>query len=259
MKRWFAIAAALAALGVGYWMGRARAGVPAMTPLFYGGLLEDGNGPLSGSHAVTTRLWDAASGGNALCTEGPAGTTQLSAGRFRVPLDATCTAAVHANADVWIEVQVDGTALPRAKVGAMPYALEAGAVGWSNVGGLTADTVWPGKVTVTVGTRSYSINAKYCGSTAPHDGNLGGQLSAKTRCEATCNSPSAHLCEFDELFRYAQVLGGTVPAGGWFNGTSNNNCTTTQGSWNTNDSASFGSLWSVSGNCSQSFPVLCCD
>ncbi len=124
---------ALAALGlctlvgvVAYRVGRARAdGVPTTSPLYYGGVLEDGGRPVEGMRNVTIRLWDMAVGGTAACTT-VAPNTPFGAGRFRVEMDAACAAAVRANPNLWAEVLVDSTTFARTKLGAVPYALEAG-------------------------------------------------------------------------------------------------------------------------------------
>lgn len=111
---------------VAYRVGRARAdGVPTVSPLYYGGVLDDGGRPVEGMRNVTIRLWDMASGGTAACTTVTPNTT-FSAGRFRIELDAACTGAVRANPNLWAEVLVDSTTFARTKLGAVPYALEAG-------------------------------------------------------------------------------------------------------------------------------------
>ncbi len=124
--------AAIATLGlcsmvgvVAYRVGRARAdGAPTISPLHYGGVLEDGGRPVEGMRNVTVRLWDMAMGGTATCTT-VAPNTPFAAGRFRVELDAACTGAVRANPNLWAEVLVDSTTFPRQKLAAVPYALEA--------------------------------------------------------------------------------------------------------------------------------------
>ncbi len=109
-----------------YRVGRARAdGVPMVNPLYYGGMLDDGGRPLEGTRNVTVRLWDAATAGATVCTTN-AGATTFSGGRFRVALDGACVGAVRANPELWAELQVDTTTFPRSKLGAVPYALEAG-------------------------------------------------------------------------------------------------------------------------------------
>lgn len=111
---------------VAYRLGRARAdGVPMMNPLYYGGVLNDGGRPVEGARNVTVRLWDAATAGATVCSTTAMGTT-FTGGRFRVALDAACVGAVRANPELWAEVQVEGTTFPRSKLGAVPYALEAG-------------------------------------------------------------------------------------------------------------------------------------
>ena len=124
----FALAALLAFAAAAWRSGRARAdGTPAdASALTYSGMLDDGTGrPVEGPRSVTVRLWDAASNGAAVCAT-TASSTPVTAGRFRVALDATCAAAVRANPDLWAEVSVDATTFPRARVAAVPYALEAG-------------------------------------------------------------------------------------------------------------------------------------
>jgi len=117
---------AVAGLVGAYQFGRARAdGVPTVTPLFYGGLLEDNGQPVEGRRDLVVRLWDAASGGSAVCTT-PAAGVEFVGGRFRVPLDGACTGAVRANPNLWAEVRIGGTTFARSKLGAVPYALEAG-------------------------------------------------------------------------------------------------------------------------------------
>ncbi len=111
---------------VAYRLGRARAdGVPAVNPLYYGGVLSDGGRPVEGARNVTVRLWDAATAGATVCSTTAAG-AMFTGGRFRVALDAACVGAVRANPELWAEVQVEGTTFPRSKLGAVPYALEAG-------------------------------------------------------------------------------------------------------------------------------------
>lgn len=112
-----------------YVIGRARAaGVPATAPVMsYSGTLTDANGaPLTGSKTIQIQLWAVPSGGTTpVCATTSAALTLL-AGSFQIALPDTCVAAVHANAELWAEVSVDGSALPRTKIGAVPYALEAG-------------------------------------------------------------------------------------------------------------------------------------
>ena len=117
---------AAVALGAGFLIGRARAtGAPAAMPMTYSATLTDPSGaPLTGSKSIVLQIFDAATAGNMQCSVGPTSVT-LVAGGFSVPLVDACTSAVHATADLWIEVFVDGASLGRTKLGAVPFALEA--------------------------------------------------------------------------------------------------------------------------------------
>jgi hypothetical protein len=53
-------------------------------------------------------------------------TTAVAQGRFRVVLPDVCVAAVQANPDLYVEIEILGDALPRQKIGAVPYAVESG-------------------------------------------------------------------------------------------------------------------------------------
>lgn len=118
---------ALTVAAIGYKVGRARAdGVPSVNPLFYSGLLEDGGRPVEGSRDITLRLWDAANGGTIACPETTAIAAPVLGGRFRVALDTGCVGAIQRNRELWTEVVVGGTSLGRGKVGAVPFAIEAG-------------------------------------------------------------------------------------------------------------------------------------
>ncbi len=113
--------------------GRALAGgTPTTAPvLTYSGALTSADGtPLSGNQIVEVRLWDNDTAqGSPLCTSNAKTITPDSAGRFSVALDA-CEADIKANPDTWLEVllETDGlsTSLGLSKVGAVPYAIEAG-------------------------------------------------------------------------------------------------------------------------------------
>jgi len=121
------LALTAAAISGGYFVGRARAaGIPTMQPLTYSGVLTDDSGaPLAGSKNIQIMFFDAAVGGNAACSTLPA-TQTLVGGAFQVVLPDTCVTAVRASVNVWVEVFVDATSLGRTKLGAVPYAIEAG-------------------------------------------------------------------------------------------------------------------------------------
>jgi hypothetical protein len=112
---------------VGVFVGRAMAdGVPATGALTYTGVLEDATGaPLTGSKNIRISLFDALSGGTLQC-QSASTPLQLVGGRFQLQLPDACANAVKAKPDQWVEVEVDGNALGRTKLGAVPYAVEAG-------------------------------------------------------------------------------------------------------------------------------------
>ncbi|MBI1946033.1 MAG: hypothetical protein HYS27_10070 [Deltaproteobacteria bacterium] len=118
-------AAAISGLLAGaYFIGSARAdGIPTGNAIFYSGLLEESGVPAEGDRSVVIRLFDAPSAGTERCTTTL--TATFTAGRFRVPLVGACTAAIHTYADLFAEVSVGVYTLPRTKLGAVPYAVEA--------------------------------------------------------------------------------------------------------------------------------------
>lgn len=125
LRRTLGAVAITGALGVAYFVGVARAdGIPTGEVLFYSGTLEDNGVPVDGTRAVSIELFDAVSGGSAQCTTSAAAVT-ITAGHFRVPLSSTCVVAIRANPNLFLEVTVGGTVLPRSKLGAVPYAVEA--------------------------------------------------------------------------------------------------------------------------------------
>ena len=93
--------------------------------LVYTGVLEEGGAAVSGARTIRVSVFNVADDGASLCDSGALSLT-LVAGRFQVPLPASCAAAVRASADVFVDVEVGGTSLGRARVGAVPFALQAG-------------------------------------------------------------------------------------------------------------------------------------
>ena len=120
-------------------------GAPTMQPLFYSGTLEVDGALASGEYTVVMTLHDDATAGNELC--GVESKTTVEGGRFRI--DASdCAAAVAGEPDAWVQVVFTGGdgvehVLPeRAKIGAVPYALEAQhAVSASSPSGSFATTI----------------------------------------------------------------------------------------------------------------------
>jgi hypothetical protein len=100
-------------------------GIPATAAMTYSGTLEDPSGaPLGGTKSIGLTFWDQAANGTSQCSVPPS-QLALDQGRFDIILPDTCTAAVKANPDLWIEITVDGASLGRSKAGAVPYAVEA--------------------------------------------------------------------------------------------------------------------------------------
>ena len=100
------------------------AGIPQQTPLFYAGVLEDGSGLVEGQQLVGILFWDAEAGGNTVCTTAES-SQMIVRGTFRVALDVGCVAAVQQHPELWVEVTLNGESTGRAKIAAVPYAIEA--------------------------------------------------------------------------------------------------------------------------------------
>ena len=130
MKR-TSISSLLGAVGIvflvgagAFWLGRARAdGVPAPETLYYSGTLDDGASPANGMRTIQIGLWDGLTGATRHCLT--SANVMVTAGRFRFPLDPACTMEIKANPDLYLEPIVGDVTLPRRKVGAVPYAIEA--------------------------------------------------------------------------------------------------------------------------------------
>jgi hypothetical protein len=106
-------------------VGRSFAGgVPSMNPLMYSGTLEEASGAkIDGKRNVEVKLWNTAN--ETLCTTSSQSITFVN-GHFSIPLPASCVDAVNKEPDTEVEVLVNGGSLGRAKLGAVPYALQAG-------------------------------------------------------------------------------------------------------------------------------------
>lgn len=101
------------------------AGVPRTGALTYAGVLALPDGTaVQGSKNIGLAVYDAAINGSLLC-QVMSSAIPVQGGRFQVALPDACVAAVQSNADVWIDVQVDGGSVGRSKLGAVPYAFEA--------------------------------------------------------------------------------------------------------------------------------------
>jgi hypothetical protein len=200
-----ALGTLLGVAAVSYFVGVVRAGgAPTMTPLVYSGtLLDNAAHPVTVAHNIGLTLWDdAALTGSAhqACNVPPASITPVN-GRFSITLDTTtCVAAVHNTPDLWVAIDVDGTAMPRTHLGAVPYALEATHATASD------SATSAGRTVITSAGQSISAGGAFCGVSAAHDGNYGGYAAANAVCRAVsgCNA-TAHVCNGDEMMRSAAL------------------------------------------------------
>ncbi|MDP3502250.1 MAG: hypothetical protein Q8S33_18090 [Myxococcales bacterium] len=238
-------------------------GAPSSSPLVYSGTLQDSVGaPLSGQQEVTVRLFPIASGGVQACATTPQMLTPDPLGRFSVQLGAACADQVRAQPDLFIELQVNSTVLPRVKLNAVPYALEADR---SNVAG----RVVRNSITFPDGgtTRPLSFNGAFCGATGPLNGGRGGYRGLKAQCESTCGSSTAHVCSTQEAVSSFSI-GLSLPTG-WLSGahiafgTATSNYDDCMG-FTIGTAASNAPVWEPSGRvsgafCNESRPFLCCD
>lgn len=259
----------------GYRERRAVAdGVAAETPMIYAGLLEEAGAPVTGDRMVRIVLWDHATeitSPHRKCETLPDTKVAFAAGRFQVPLDNACTNAVHANPNLWIEIFIEAESMGRSKLGAVPYALEAGrATAAAGPLRVELDALSTRDVVTNPTTnRQIRIDGSYCGVTAPQTGNLGGYPSAKALCETQCGQPTAHVCTTNELLR-GLSLGDVVPNGrvnggesaGYGTGNVLNDCTgwtTITGTSASVEHSSLGAPFFSVAACSTSAGFLCCD
>lgn len=240
-------------------------GAPPTSPLVYSGTLQDSLGaPLSGPQDVTVRLFPIASGGVQACATAPQMLTPDPLGRFSVPLGDACADQVRAQPDLFIELQVNSTVLPRVKLNAVPYALEADR---ANVAG----RVVRNSITFPDGgtTRPLSFNGAFCGATNLFNGARGGYRGLKALCESTCGRTTAHVCSTQEAVSSFSI-GLNVPTG-WLSGAYTAQGTPTSGyddciGFTSASSTSNAPFWDPSvGRVSGAFcnevgrPFLCCD
>lgn len=284
MKHRVSVAVCLVVSGTigSYLIGRAQAaGIPT-DALYYSGYLEDTGAPVNGSRNIGINIYTASAGGSPVCAV-PAAATNVQNGWFRVPFGTLCINEVRANQTLYVEVNVGGAALlPRSKVGAAPYAIEADSVQWAGVKskptawpgtipwsgvnpGPTATDTWPGKVVFAGPSSSASVNAGYCGSTSsPYTASqVGGYAGAKAKCQAACGKTTAHICSGDEMVRSVGAGSTVTGSDGWISSpiSPRNDCAgfTWTGSSDVGTAWSTTAKYATAANCTDSRPVLCCD
>jgi hypothetical protein len=117
---------------------------------YQGRLLENGS-PVTGTKSMTFKLYDAQSVGTLIWTEGPKDVI-VTNGLFNVTLgDTTALDVNDLDQELWLEIEVAGTTLPRQKLMGAPYAfsLVPGAdvsgntiTGWSVLNVTNAGAGW---------------------------------------------------------------------------------------------------------------------
>jgi hypothetical protein len=154
------LATTATAIALGYGLARVRAdGAPTTQPLWYSGTVANAQGtPLEDYHQVTLRLFESdhapMQGGETAVCMVDAKDTRMMSGHFRVDA-SSCAAALQKHPDLFVELTVDsGTPFDRAKIGAVPFALEAQhAVTASEArGALAAQIVPAGMIAMFAGT-----------------------------------------------------------------------------------------------------------
>ncbi len=200
------------ALAVGWLASHALAEGGPTTPatLYYEGeIVRTDMTPVDPMLDVDVLLFDAAVAGTVLCSVTRTG-VPVERGHFRVPLDESdrsCADALHAHGDVWIELHIGSSGgtretLPRERIGAVPYALEADhAVEASHAARVDAPSVCgyllaPGSSQGTSG----AIRDAWGPSTQRGVG------VARDRCRtiAGCDASTAHMCTMEEAVGAAQ-------------------------------------------------------
>lgn len=222
-------------------------------PLIYTGELFETGKPVTGERTISIAIWDAADSGSALCEFTPPGVTLVQAGQFQLELSEECRSALASTTEAWLALTVEGVALTRVRIGAVPSAIQAD-VASSAVAALE-DRI-----------SALENPDPYCGPTPASTGSKGGYKGVKDACETACSSDLAHLCSADELVASREA--GSPTAAGWFAGgyawypaaTGTTDCD----GWTVNagPNARLGNLWNASfpavGYCSNPYPFLCC-
>jgi microcystin-dependent protein len=150
-------AAATLALAVGYHARGARAsGIPTTNTLAYTGTLLNGGQPDDGQHFIQINLWVMGASSPA-CTTPANGKTQLSDGRFTIPLDPSCVPVIHQNPNVQVEVVIDGGSMGKTPLSAVPYAAEADTASNFAPGSAISNLVPPGTVVTYAGVVGGSV------------------------------------------------------------------------------------------------------
>lgn len=156
-------------------------------PVVYSGQVLEGGEPVpDGSRSIGLSLWTEPSGATGGLCDMPAQSVTTTHGNFSLTLSSECADAFETNEEVYVQLSVDGTVLPRSRAGAVPYAVRA-----EHASILGA----PRRIVVT--------GARYSGRIA--SGALVGYAAARAICQDAMGSPTAHLCYGSELARARQM------------------------------------------------------
>lgn len=128
---------------------------PAMS---YQGRLTEDSSPVDGTKSMTFRLCTAEIGGTTIWTEGPK-SVDVTNGLFHVTLGDTAAMNVQ-NLDqaLWLEIEVEGTKLPRQKLLGAPYAFSL-APGANVSGNSTSSMLYVYNAGSGVGVQGYGVNS----------------------------------------------------------------------------------------------------
>jgi len=114
----------------GYFVAVATAAGPPTNPaetLYYAGFVTNSQGdPADGTFDVELEVYADAGGTTPLCSTGPLTGVVVTQGHFRVALPPVCVDSFNANPDTWMRLSFDNQNMGLTKVGAVPYALQAG-------------------------------------------------------------------------------------------------------------------------------------
>jgi hypothetical protein len=125
--RWLALGIGGLAAVLGTLRAASATGIPAAGALVYSGIVTDANGnPLASPQSIGIAVYDVATGGKKVCEQLPQNVAVDNSGRFQINMPDACVTAIGAQTDLWVEVSVAGTSVGRTKIGAVPYAVEAG-------------------------------------------------------------------------------------------------------------------------------------
>jgi hypothetical protein len=99
-------------------------GIPTENPLYYSGTLTENGQLVDGQRTIGVNVFADQAATTPICPSFAA-PVSVTSGRFRVALDSSCKAAINKNNNAWVEVLDGAVTLGRAKIGAVPYAVEA--------------------------------------------------------------------------------------------------------------------------------------